>query len=161
MGHLTGWIYPVLRRRLGTFSSPRLRGPDGPVRALPFVAVILALAGVGWSVAAGTHVAVPVAVLVLGLLVALVVGTFLGLIATVRVLALCTVAAVVGTVLIMGFGPFASVAGTVGSSALVAGLGTWAATAATKTLGDGLSARESAIGVKSDCSRAVARRQGR
>lgn len=136
MGHVTGWLVPLLRRRLRTFTTPRLRGPRGAVRALPAVALVLALLAVTWSVSADAPVWQSVGLLVLGVLAAMIIGTFLGLVAAAKVLVLCVVASAIGAVLVWGLESTAAAVGAVSTSAVVLALGTWIASRITRTLGD-------------------------
>jgi hypothetical protein len=136
LGNVTGWLLPLLLRRLRSFSTPRLRGPRGVVRALPGVALVLALLAVAALVRAGEPWWASVAVLALGVLVATTIGTFLGLIATVKVIALCVAAGAVGAVLVWGLDSVRSTLGAIGTSAVLLAAGTWIASIITSTLGD-------------------------
>ena len=148
MGQLTGWILPILRRPRSSFSSPRLVGPSGWVRLVPpvcllgaFVAVLLGKTTqlTWWGALA---IAAPL------VLVAVLVGTALGLIGTVRVLALAMVTAVAICIVIWGLGSFVSVVKTVTASAAAGLVLGFAATRATRVLGDAaryLSARPDSV----------------
>ena len=135
-GHLTGWLVPLVLRRLSTFTTPRLRGPSGVVRAVPAIVLLAAIAA-ALAYRAGvfplwaTLTAMGVAVVL-----ALLVGTFLGLIAVVKVVALCVGALVAVACLVWGLDTVTSVLGAVGTSALVAALGGFLAVRTTRTLGD-------------------------
>lgn len=148
MGQLTGWILPILRRPRSSFSSPRLVGPSGWVRLVPPVCLLAAFVAVllgkttqltWWGALA---IAAPL------VLVALLVGTALGLIGTVRVLALAMVTAVGICIVIWGLGSFVSVVKTVTASAAAGLVLGFAATRATRVLGDAaryLSARPDSV----------------
>jgi hypothetical protein len=136
LGHITGWLVPLLLRRLRTFTTPRLVGPHGVVRALP---ALVLLAALGVAVAyrtGGLALWVVVAAVVVACSVAILVGTFLGLIGAVKVLALCVLAVVVASGIVWGFGSLADTLTAVGTSAAVIAVGGIVASQVTRTLGD-------------------------
>lgn len=136
LGHLTGWLAPLLLRPLRTFSTPRLRGPHGLVRVLPVVPLLVALAVAvlyrggavpGWL--AGVALAV-------GVIGAVLLSTLLGLIAVAKVVVLA-VLTVVGTALLAwGLDGVGRTVAAVGASAVATLVGGFVADRITRTLGD-------------------------
>ena len=136
LSHVTGWLIPLVLRPLGTFSTPRLRGPRGVVRWLPVVVLAVALLAMAGLATVDAPAWVSVIVLTIGVLAAMIIGTFLGLVAAVKVIALCILAGVVGSVLVWGVESISSVVGAAATSAVALAIGTWIASRITRSLGD-------------------------
>lgn len=136
LGHLTGWLVPLLLRPLRTFTTPRLRGPHGLVRAAPLVPLVASLVVVGLYRAGEVSGWLAGGAVALGVVLALVVGTFLGLIAAAKVVVLCVAALVAAACVAWGLVGVAETAAAVGASAAATLVGGFLAARITRTLGD-------------------------
>ncbi len=136
LGHLTGWLVPLLLRPLRTFTTPRLRGPHGAVRLLPLLPLAAALVVVGAYRADVVPGWVAGVVLAVGVLAALLLGTLLGLVAAAKVVVLAVVTLAAAASIAWGLAGVARTVAAVGASAGAVVVGGFLAARITRTLGD-------------------------
>lgn len=136
LGHLTGWLLPLLLRPLRTFSTPRLRGPHGVVRLLPVLPLLLALGVVVAHRSQAVAGWVAVVAVALGVLGALLLGTLLGLVATAKVVVLAVATLVAAAFLAWGVGSVGRAVASLGATVVATAVGGFLAERITRTLGD-------------------------